>query len=90
MNSSGTVSVTSISRYLFPSQKTGVFEGIHWRAPDGTCYPLDFGIPHLDRRWSVFRWLVVPIGKMVGETGIYGMAPCSCFCSSNLGEKLLE
>lgn len=25
--------------------------GIHWRAPDGTCYPLDFGIPHLDRRW---------------------------------------
>jgi len=51
----------------FSSPVSFLFSGIHWRAPDGTSYPLDFGIPHLDRRWR----LVVSLNKWCVETGVF-------------------
>ena len=69
-----------------------LFSGIHWRAPDGTCYPLDFGIPHLDGRWR-WSWSNGPTGG--GFMGTNGVANSFFlktvwylavgFCSSNLG-----
>eukprot|EP00438_Fugacium_kawagutii_P007011 Skav233747 [mRNA] locus=scaffold1792:80293:86990:- [translate_table: standard] len=35
--------------------------GIHWRAPDGTCYPLDFGIPRCEP--TNVRWDHLGLGK---------------------------